>query len=68
MYVVKFSSESLFFRVTLFEKQWSEEMLSNSMTEIDSRRFMFYCAAKRWVDKTIVRLLIKQKKMEIIDR
>lgn len=67
MYVAKFSSESLFYRVTLFEKKWSDEMLSNNIIELDSRRFLSYFLAKYWINKKIANLLINNKELEIIN-
>lgn len=67
MYVAKLSSENLFYRATLFEKTWSEEMLSNNIIELDSKRFPFYFLANYWINKKIVSLLINNKELEIIN-
>lgn len=67
MYVAKISSENLFFRATIFEKEWSEEMLSNSFTEIESKRFISYFLAKHWLNKKIVSILFNEKYIELID-
>lgn len=67
MYVAKISSESLFYRATLFEKIWSEEMLSNNIIEIENKRFLSYFLAKYWINKKIVSLLVDQNKLEIIN-
>ena len=42
MYVARFDRESIFWRVTIFEKNWSEEMLTNEVMEIRSKRFIYY--------------------------
>jgi ribonucleotide reductase beta subunit family protein with ferritin-like domain len=67
MYVAKLSSENLFYRATLFEKTWSEEISSNNIVELDSKRFISYFFAKYWLNKKIVSLLLENKQMEIID-
>lgn len=67
MYVAKLSYENIFYRVTIFEKTWSEEMLSNSMLELDNKRFMSYFFAKYWLNKKLVDILIQDKQVEIVD-
>ena len=67
MYVAKISSESIFYRATLLEKTWSEEMLSNNIIELESKRFISYFLAKHWLNKKIVKLLIDRNQMEVID-
>jgi hypothetical protein len=68
MYVVKISSESLFYRATLFKKDWSDEILSNEIIEVDSKRFIFYFLARCWINKKISNLLINQGTLEIINK
>lgn len=67
MYVAKIASENLFFNVTIFEKTWSEEMLSNNIVELDSKRFLSYFLANYWINKKIASLLINNKELEIIN-
>jgi hypothetical protein len=68
MYVAKFSSEGIFYRATLFKKDWSDEILSNKIIELDSKRFIFYFWAKYWINKKISNILIDQKMLEIINK
>ena len=42
MYVAKFSRDSVFWIVTIFEKRWSESMLSNELIEINRKRRKVY--------------------------
>lgn len=67
MYVAKFDKALLRWRVTLFNKSWSEEMLSNEIEEIDSKTFFFHSSGYRWVNKEIAKQLFKQHKLEIIN-
>lgn len=67
MYVARLSSESIFYRATLLEKTWSEEMLSNNIIELESKRFISYFLAKHWLNKRMVGLMLNEKYIEIID-
>ena len=67
MYVVKFSIEGFFYRVNIFKKVWSEDLMSNEIIHIDNKRFILHFLANYWVAKRMISLLINQKEMEIID-
>lgn len=67
MYVARFDKYRLRWNVTLFEKNWSEQMLSHEVSEITTHKFFFHGSAKRWVRKEIVKQLVKQHKLEIIN-
>ena len=67
MYVAKFDRENLLWRVTIFEKLWSEEMLTNEVKEIQSKKFIFHRRAYRWIEKEICKSLFYKHRLEIID-
>jgi hypothetical protein len=67
MYVAKFDKEGLLWRVTIFEKLWSEEMLTNEIKEIQSKRFIFHWRGYRWIEKEVCKSLFYKHRLEIID-
>lgn len=67
MYVAKIIKNGLVFHATLFEKSWSEEMLSNSVNLVSEKSFLFRSSAYKWMNAEISRNLFMKKKLEIID-
>lgn len=67
MYVAKFDRSGFRWEVTLFEKHWSKEMLSNEITEIVSKKFIWHFSGYNWVNKQIAKELFKQHRLEIIN-
>lgn len=67
MYVAKFTRKGLRVHVEIFEKRWSEVMLSNEISYISSKKFFFRYHAVRWMRAEIVGQVFKQHKLEIID-
>lgn len=67
MYVAKFDRNKIFWKVTLFEKNWSEEMLSNQVSFIDEKSFVFHRSAYRWINKEVAKNLFDNHLLEIID-
>jgi len=67
MYVAKFSRDSIFWIVTIFEKRWSESMLSNELIEINRKVFIFHCNGYRWINSEIAKILFDQHKLEIVN-
>lgn len=67
MYVAKFSRDSVFWIVTIFEKRWSESMLSNELIEINKKVFILQSSGYRWINSEIARILFDQHKLEIVN-
>lgn len=67
MYVAKFYREGILWRVTLFDKSWSNDMGSHEISEIKTKRFLFHNKAYKWINKEISCDLFKHHKLEIID-
>ena len=67
MYVAKITRSKLILHAQLLEKQWSEEMLSNKVDAISSKKFLFRYFAYKWINAEISRSLFMKKKLEIID-
>lgn len=67
MYVAKFSRDSVFWIVTIFEKRWSESMLSNELIEINKKVFILHSSGYRWINSEIARILFDQHKLEIVN-
>lgn len=67
MYVAKFSRKGVRWQVTLFEKFWSEEMLSNQIEPIKNKSFFLCSSGHRWINKEIARMLFEQHKLEIVN-
>lgn len=67
MYVIKFDRQNLLWTASLFEKNWSDELLSHTIKDINKKSFIFKFNAKRWAYKTMCKSLIDENKMEIID-
>lgn len=66
-YVVKISGGKLGTSASIYKKYWSKELLSNTLTKISEKDFVFKFSAKRWANKEMLRILINEKEMEIID-
>ena len=67
MYVAKFDKEKILWRVTLFEKRWSELMLSNEISQVKTKSFFFHSSGYRWLNKEMARIMLEQHKLEIIN-
>lgn len=67
MYVAKITKSGLIFYAELFEKQWSEEMLSNKIKQISNKKFLFRCSAYNWINAEISRILFTKRELDIID-
>lgn len=67
MYVARFDPEGFLWKVTIFEKIWSEEMLSHEVTKIKSKKFFFHHQGYRWLEKQICEDLFNKNRMEIIN-
>lgn len=67
MYVAKFDKKGIFWQVTVFEKFWSEDILSHQIKQINSKNFIFHFHGYRWLEKEICRSLFYKHKLEIID-
>lgn len=67
MYVAKLVKNKLILHATVFEKHWSEEMLSNSINLISEKNFLLRSSAYRWMNAEIARHLFMKKRLEIID-
>jgi hypothetical protein len=67
MYVVKFDKEKFLWQVTIFEKIWSEEILSHEIKEIKTKSFIFHHRGYRWLEKEICRSLFYKHRLEIIN-
>lgn len=67
MYLAKFDRKGLFWQVILFEKSWSDQMLSNEIREIKSKNFLFHFSGYRWIEKEICRSLFYKHRLEIIN-
>jgi hypothetical protein len=67
MYVAKFYRESLLWRVVLFEKEWSDIMMTHEVKEISTKRFVLHGRGYRWIYKEIGKTLFTQRKLEVID-
>lgn len=67
MYVARFNKNRFFWQVTLFEKKWSEVMLSHEIEMINKKTFLFHSSGYRWVNKEVAKILFRQHKLEIID-
>ena len=67
MYVAKFTKSGIRWHVKLFNKDWSTEMLSNEMTEVDSKKFLLHSSGYRWIHRRIIREIVSRHGLEIID-
>jgi hypothetical protein len=67
MYIAKFNKDDFLWRVTIFEKRWSESILSNELVEIESKLFFFHFSGYRWINSQISKILFDQHKLEIIN-
>lgn len=67
MYVAKIIKNKLTFHAIVFEKHWSEEMLSNNIKIISEKSFLLRCSAYKWVNAEIAKDLFVKKKLEIND-
>lgn len=67
MYVAKFSRDLIFWKVTIFEKRWSELMLSNELFEINQKIFILHSSGYRWINSEMSRILFDQHKLEIVN-
>ena len=67
MYVVRFDRSGIRWKVTLFEKNWSEEMQTHEVSEVNSHKVFLHATAARWIRNEIAKKLVKQHKLEIIN-
>ena len=67
MYVAKFYREGFLWRVTVFEKIWSEEVLSHEVKEVKTKRFLFHGRGYRWLEKQVCQSLFYKHRLEIIN-
>jgi hypothetical protein len=67
MYVAKFDRQGIIWHVTVFEKIWSEEMLSNEVKEIKSKKFLLHRCGYRWAERQICQSLFYKHRLDIID-
>jgi hypothetical protein len=67
MYVTRITRHGLVVKANLFEKHWSEEMLSNNVVLINKKSFLFRSSAYRWAYKEISKNLFENKKLEVVD-
>ena len=67
MYVARFDRSGLLWNVTVFEKKWSEGILSHEVKEIKSKNFLFHYRGYRWLEKEICRSLFYKHQLEIIN-
>lgn len=66
-YVIKLTQGKLGTSAQIYEKHWSNEILSNIVKPITNKDFIFKFRARRWAEKEMINLLINKKEMEIID-
>jgi predicted glycosyl hydrolase (DUF1957 family) len=66
MYVIKVYRDKLLWKATIFEKEWSEIMLTHEMTELATKRFILHRRCYRWMYKEIGKSLFDNKKLEVI--
>lgn len=67
MYLGKVTRGHLRWKASLYNKHWSDDMGTNEMTEINSKKFILNYFARRWVRNETVRNLIGNHELEIID-
>jgi hypothetical protein len=67
MHVRKISRSGLFLTATVYEKNWSEEMCSNTVLPINKKRFLFRFRAVRWANSEICKDLSTNYRLEIIN-
>lgn len=67
MYVAKFTRKKLRWNVTIFEKNWSDQMLTHEVTILNNKSFFLSSSGYRWINKEIARIMFEQHKLEIID-
>ena len=67
MYVTRITRNGFVIKANLFEKRWSEEMLSNNMVLINKKSFLLRSSAYKWTYKEISKNLFENKKLEVVD-
>jgi hypothetical protein len=67
MYVAKFSKRGILWQVTLLEKVWSEEMMTNEVVEKGKKNALLHSTARRWIRNQIAREMVKRHELEILN-
>lgn len=67
MFIVKMVRNGIMINVTVMEKDWSETMLTHSVKEISSSRFILRSSAKKWADKNILDIINTRYGLEYIN-
>ena len=67
MYVAKFDREGILWKVTVFEKEWSDQMMSHEIKEVATNTFLFHSSGYRWIEREICKDLFQQHRLEIIN-
>jgi|688.fasta_scaffold1408723_2 hypothetical protein len=65
MYVIRIKNESFRYNVSVIEKIWSEEMLSNKVEVLDNRKFFLKFRGRKWAEKRILKMMKDIGKLEI---
>ena len=67
MYVAKVSRNGHKLTASVYYKIWSEEFMSNQVELIEERDFLLRYTAKKWINSTICKNLVKHRRLEIVD-
>lgn len=67
MYIARFDRNKVLWKVTILEKNWSDDILSNEIKKIKSKNFVFRTHAYKWISKEICRQLFERHELEVID-
>lgn len=67
MHVVRIRKNKFSYTATIIEKIWDNELLSNQISILANKNFIFYFFAKRWAKNKIIEILKTNNKLEFIN-
>lgn len=67
MYVAKIYRRGVVVSATIFEKNWSEDLSSNVITILGSKKFISKRRANQWVNNKVCNHLSSNKRLEILN-
>jgi len=67
MYVGKINRKAILLCASVYEKSWSDEILSNQVSLINTKTFLFRSFAYKWINAEVCKQLLNKHELEIVN-
>lgn len=67
MYVAKIVRRNLVVEAYFWKKQWHPEISSNQLEFVSNKNFLFKSSARKWIGRQLIREMLINKDLEIIN-